>query len=297
MANKICANRVAIVTGAGAGLGRAHALALAEAGACVVVNDINTRAAQAVVAEIEQLGAKAISNSGDITSHDGAGEIVKTAIDNFGDLHAVVNNAGICRDRMFVSLEEKDWDEVVRVHLKGHFCLSNQACRYWRKQIKEHGKTVDARIINTSSGAGLLGSLGQSNYSAAKGAIASLTLVQAAELGRYGITANAMAPSARTSMTTQVPEFAERMKIPEDGSFDQFDPANISPLVVWLASPASAHISGRVFELEGGKISLVDAWRAGPVEDKQARWQPEELSSVVEKLIANTVAPQKVYGT
>lgn len=293
----ICADRVAVVTGAGAGLGRAYALALADAGASVVVNDINREAADAVVAEIVQNGAKAVANRDDITDYAASGNIVKQALEHFGDLHVVLNNAGICRDRMFVSLEEEDWDAVVRVHLKGHFCLSSQACRHWRGQAKTQGYPVDARIINTSSGAGLLGSLGQSNYSAAKGGIASLTLVQAVELGRYGITANALAPSARTNMTTQVPEFAERMKVPEDGSFDHFDPANIAPLIVWLASKNSAQVSGRVFELEGGKLSLVDAWRAGPVEDKKARWDPEELDAVVSRLIDNTIAPQKVYGT
>lgn len=293
----ICADRVAIVTGAGAGLGRSYALALAEAGASVIVNDINKQAAEEVVAEIKAAGGKAAVNTDDITDHAAAGNIVEHAVKEFGGLHAIVNNAGICRDRMFFSLGEEDWDAVVRVHLKGHFCLSNQACRYWRGVVKNDGQPVDARIINTSSGAGLLGSLGQSNYSAAKGGIATLTLVQAVELARYGITSNAMAPSARTNMTTQVPEMADRMKPPEDGSFDHFSPDNIAPLVVWLASPASAGVSGRVFELEGGKISLVDAWRAGPVEDKGTRWEPQELSAVVDKLIANSPAPQKVYGT
>ena len=293
---EICKGRVVIITGAGGGLGRAHALAFAAAGAKVVVNDIAMEAAERTAAEIRDRGGEAIANCGDISSHAAAGEIVAAALQAFGELHVVVNNAGICRDRMFVSLSEEDWDAVIRVHLKGHFCLSSQACAYWRGQAKETGSPVDARIVNTTSGAGLLGSIGQSNYSAAKAGIATLTLVQAAELGRYGITANALAPSARTSMTTQVPVFAERMKVPEDGSFDYYAPENISPLLVWLGSPLSAKVSGRVFELEGGRISLVDAWRAGPVRDKGGRWEPGELGAVVEELIHETVAPQKVYG-
>ena len=293
----ICEGRTVVVTGAGGGLGRGYALALAETGAAVVVNDINRDAASQCVEEIQENEGLALASFDDITDSRSAAKIVQTAVDHFGDLHAIVNNAGICRDRMFVSMSEEHWDEVIRIHLKGHFCLSSQACQYWRGRVKETGDRVDARIVNTSSGAGLLGSIGQSNYSAAKGGIATLTLVQAAELSRYGITANALAPSARTSMTTQVPEFAERMKKPVDGSFDYFSPDNIAPLVVWLASPLSAHISGRVFELEGGRISLVDAWRAGPVIDKEQRWLSTELTEVVDRLVEKTVPPQKVYGS
>ncbi len=289
----LCAGRTAIVTGAGGGLGRGYALALAAAGASVVVNDINAETAAATVAEIEAAGGRALANTGDITSLAGAGSIFQAALEAFGDVHAIVNNAGVCRDRMFASLTEEEWDQVIAVHLKGHYALSNQAARYWRTQSKE-GKPVCARIINTSSGAGLLGSVGQSNYSAAKAGILGLTLVQAAELGRYGITANALAPQARTGMTEEV--FADMMKVPEDGSFDQYDPANVAPLVVWLVSERSSAVSGRCFEIFGGKLSIADGWRTGPERDKGARWEAEELDDVVGALLNESVPPQPVYG-
>lgn len=289
-----CEGRVVIITGAGGGLGREYALAFAREGASVVVNDINPQAAERTVGEITSVGGKAVANSNDITSYEQAALIVKAALDAFGDLHVVVNNAGICRDRMFVSLSEQDWDEVVRVHLKGHFCISSHACNYWRQQSKE-GKPVSGRIINTSSGAGLQGAVGQSNYSAAKGGIASLTLVQAAELRRYNITANALAPSARTGMTEDV--FAEMMKKPTDGSFDRYDAANVAPLVVWLGSEHSAHVSGRVFEVEGGRIAICDGWRSTEGVDKQARWEPAEISDAMAGLLAKEVPAQKVFGT
>ncbi|MFM7274514.1 MAG: SDR family NAD(P)-dependent oxidoreductase, partial [Gammaproteobacteria bacterium] len=179
-------------------------------------------------------------------------------------------------------------------HLKGHFCLSSHACNYWRAQAKE-GKAVSGRIINTSSGAGLQGSIGQSNYSAAKGGIASLTLVQAAELRRYNITANALAPSARTGMTASV--FADMMKKPEDGGFDHYDPANVAPLVVWLGSELSGHVTGRVFEVEGGRIAIADGWRSTPGVNKGARWAPAEVGAALEQLLAAEVPAQKVYGS
>jgi NAD(P)-dependent dehydrogenase (short-subunit alcohol dehydrogenase family) len=290
----ICEGRVVIITGAGGGLGREYALAFANEGARIVVNDINLAAAQRTVGEIEALGAKAVANSNDITSFEEAGQIVKAALEAFGDLHVVVNNAGICRDRMFVSLSEQDWDDVIRVHLKGHFCISSHACNYWRAQAKE-GNKVSGRIINTSSGAGLQGSIGQANYSAAKGGIATLTLVQAAELRRYNITANALAPSARTGMTEGV--FADMMKKPEDGSFDHYDPANVAPLVVWLGSDLSGHVTGRVFEVEGGRIAIGDGWRSTSGVDKKGRWAPAEVGTALEQLLAAEVPAQKVFGT
>jgi NAD(P)-dependent dehydrogenase (short-subunit alcohol dehydrogenase family) len=297
----ICEGRVVIVTGAGRGLGRAHALELARQGAKVVVNDLGvslagegggSEPAHEVVAEIKKMGGEAIANGADIADFAQAGTLVKQAIDTFGGLDVVVNNAGFVRDRMFVSCSEQEWDAVIRVHLKGHFAVSNHACAYWRDQSKK-GVQVDARIINTSSGAGLQGSVGQSAYSAAKGAIATLTLVQAAELRRYGVTANAIAPSARTRMTETV--FADMMKKPDEG-FDVMDPANVSPIVAWLGSSASRDVTGCVFEIAGGKISIADGWRAGPEIDKGARWDAADVGDAVARLLQRAVPPQKVYG-
>jgi NAD(P)-dependent dehydrogenase (short-subunit alcohol dehydrogenase family) len=290
----LCEARTAIVTGAGNGLGKSYAKALAKAGANVVVNDINEKTATLTVDEIIAEGGRAIACCRDITDHEQAGQIIQAAIDTYADLNIVVNNAGICRDRMFTSLSPDDWDAVVSVHLKGHYCLASHAARLWRAQAKE-GLAVSGRIINTSSGAGLLGSVGQSNYSAAKGAILSLTLVQAAELQRYGVTANAIAPQARTGMTEDV--FAEMMKVPEDGSFDAFHPDNVAPLVVWLASAASEAVTGQCFEIFGGKLSIADGWRTGPEKDKQARWQAEELGDVIDDLMVSAVPAQPVYGS
>ncbi|WP_068825930.1 SDR family oxidoreductase [Pseudomonas sp. BMS12] len=289
----LCQDRVVIITGAGGGLGRAYALAFAAAGAKVLVNDINLPAAEAVAGEIRANGGQAAANSGDITDYAASAGIVRAAIEQFGDLHVVVNNAGICRDRMFASLEEADWDAVMAVHLKGHFCIASHAVKYWREQAKG-GKTLQARIINTSSGAGLQGSIGQSNYAAAKGGIAALTLVQAAELARYGISANALAPAARTGMTEQV--FADTMKKPDEG-FDYFAPENVAPLLVWLGSEVSSGVTGRMFEVEGGKLSIADGWRRGPQVDKGGCWQPEEIGAAVAQLVEQAVPAQKVYGT
>jgi NAD(P)-dependent dehydrogenase (short-subunit alcohol dehydrogenase family) len=290
----ICNDRTVIITGAGAGLGRGYALEFAAEGAKVVVNDIKREAAEAVVAEVEKTGGRALANSDDITSMEGAQKIVDAAVAKFGDVQVVVNNAGIVRDRMFVSLSEEDWDAVIRVHLRGHFCLANILAKRWRDQSKA-GQKVDARIINTSSGAGLQGSVGQSNYAAAKGGIASLTLVQAAELGRYGVTSNALAPAARTGMTE--PVFGSVMKKPEDGSFDFFDPLNVAPLVVWLGSSLSAHVTGRVFEVAGGQVSVGDGWRTGPMKDNKARWKPADLTDAVNSILKQATPAQKVYGT
>lgn len=298
----ICDGRTVIITGAARGLGRAYALAFAAEGANVVVNDIgtslggegrDTSAADEVVAEIIAAGGKAIANYDDVTDWDAAGRIVEAAINAFGDLHVVVNNAGIVRDRMFVSATVEEWDATMHVHLRGHFCISRHAVNFWRAKQKD-GRDPDARIINTTSGAGLQGSIAQAAYSTAKGGIAALTLVQAAELGRYGITANALAPSARTRMTEQA--FADKMATQGD-AFDVMDPANIAPAVVWLGSAESRDVTGCVFELEGGKIMIEDGWREGPVVDKGARWQPAEVGAAVEKLLAARVEPRKVWGS
>jgi NAD(P)-dependent dehydrogenase (short-subunit alcohol dehydrogenase family) len=276
----ICDGRVVIVTGAGRGLGRAHALEFARQGARVVVNDLgverdgsgaSSAAADAVVDEIRSAGGEAVANPDDIADWAGAERLIHTAVDAFGGLDVLVNNAGFVRDRMLAGSGEDEWDAVVRVHLKGHFAPTRHAAAYWRERSKA-GDSLDARVINTSSGAGLLGSVGQGAYSAAKAGIAALTLVEAAELGRYGVTANAIAPSARTRMTEEV--FTEMMARPESG-FDAMDPANVSPLVVWL---------------------VADGWHHGPRREQDRRWEAAELGPVVRELLAEVRAPDPVYG-
>ena len=289
----LCENRTVIVTGAGGGLGKAYAKALGAAGANVVVNDINAEAATGTVTEINSEGGTANLDVSDITAHEAAGRLVQATITTYGGIHGIVNNAGVCRDRMFASLNPEEWDTVMTVHLKGHYCIANHAARYWRQQSKE-GAAINGRIINTSSGAGLLGSVGQANYSAAKGGILSLTLVQAAEMGRYGVTANALAPQARTGMTEDV--FADMMKIPEDGSFDQYDPANVAPLVVWLASKDSSHVTGQCFEIFGGRLSVAEGWHGGPEIDKADRWDISEIGAAVDSLLEQVRVAQPVYG-
>jgi NAD(P)-dependent dehydrogenase (short-subunit alcohol dehydrogenase family) len=297
----ICDDRVVIVTGAGGGLGRAHALAFAAEGAAVVVNDIGTSRegegsstgpAQSVVDEIRAAGGSAVANTDDIADWDGAESLVRTAIEEFGTLDVLVNNAGFLRDRMLVGMSIEEWDAVVRVHLRGHFCTLRHAGGYWREQSK-NGSQPDARIINTSSGAGLMGSVGQGNYSAAKAGIVGMTLVAASELARYGVTVNAIAPAARTRMTEVA--MPDMMKVPESG-FDAMAPENVSPLVVWLGSPDSREVTGRVFEVEGGLVSIADGWQHGPRADKGERWSPGELGPVVRDLIAQAPAPTPVYG-
>ncbi|MER6063172.1 SDR family oxidoreductase [Streptomyces sp. NPDC001792] len=298
----LCTGRVAVVTGAGRGLGRAHALAFAAEGAKVVVNDLGVGLdgtggtagpAQQVVEEIRALGGEAVAHGGDIATTEGAASLVATALDAFGRLDTLVNNAGFLRDRMLVNLDEDAWDAVVRVHLKGHFLPLRQAAAHWRAEAKA-GRVPEARVINTSSGAGLLGSVGQGNYSAAKAGIVGLTLVAAAELGRFGVQVNAIAPAARTRMTERT--FAEIMAAPENGRFDAMAPENVSPLVVWLGSAASAGVTGRVFETEGGRITVMEGWHPGPTTDKGARWTPREAGEATLKLLAEAQAPQPVYG-
>jgi NAD(P)-dependent dehydrogenase (short-subunit alcohol dehydrogenase family) len=306
----ICDGRVVIVTGAGRGIGRGHALEFARQGARVVVNDLgtgldgtgldgtgldgagSTGPAGEVVDEIRALGAEAVANGDDVADWEGAQRLVATAVESFGRLDVLVNNAGFLRDRMVVSASEDEWDAVVRVHLKGHFCPTRFAAAYWREEAKR-GERVDARIVNTSSGAGLMGSVGQGAYSAAKAGIASFTFVEAPPLSRYGVTANAIAPAARTRMTEAV--FAETMAKPESG-FDAMAPDNVAPLVVWLGSTQSGDVSGRVFEVEGGIVSVASGWQHGPRVDRGGRWDPAEVGPAVRELLASAAAPAPVYG-
>ncbi|MFL0580173.1 SDR family oxidoreductase [Dietzia sp. 179-F 9C3 NHS] len=301
----ICDGRVVIVTGAGRGIGREHALAFAAEGAKVVVNDLGAgldgsdvgeHPAEQVVAEITAAGGEAVVNGNDISSWEGARELVQQAIDTFGGLDVLVNNAGFLRDRMLVGMSEEEWDKVITVHLKGHYAPLRHAAEYWRAESKA-GRPRAARVINTSSGAGLFGSVGQGNYATAKAGIALLTIQTAAEMKGYGVTANAIAPAARTRMTTSAGEgMAAQMAAPEDGSFDAMDPANISPLVVWLGSEEAGDVTGRVFEVEGGRVTVCDGWQRAASEDKGARWEPAELGSVVPRLLSESPAPVPVYG-
>jgi NAD(P)-dependent dehydrogenase (short-subunit alcohol dehydrogenase family) len=291
-----------IVTGAGRGIGREHALELARQGAKVVVNDLGVSnsgegagqgPADEVVQTIRDMGGKAVANGADVADWTQTEGLVRQAIDEFGRLDVVVNNAGFVRDRMFVSCSEEEWDAVIRVHLKGHFCVARHAAAYWRGQAKA-GEEVDARIINTTSGAGVLGSVGQSSYSAAKAGIATLTLVQAAELGRYGITANAICPIARTRMTEGA--FGDSMKAPDQG-FDENHPANVSPFIAWLASSQSREVTGRVWEVFGGTITAFDGYRREQTVDIGKRWDAADVGPAVKDLLGKAQPLLKVYGT
>ncbi|MFF7201018.1 SDR family oxidoreductase [Streptomyces sp. NPDC008141] len=288
----ICAERVVVVTGAGRGLGRAHALAFAAEGARVVVNDLgagldgagaSAGPAQQVVDEIRAAGGEAVAHNGDIATGEGAASLVAAALETWGRLDTLVNNAGFLRDRMLVNLDEDDWDAVMRVHGRGHFLPLKHAAAHWRAEAKA-GRPVAARIVNTTSGAGLSGSVGQGNYAAAKAAIIALTLVAAAELGRYGVQVNAIAPAARTRMTEET--FAGLTALPED----------VSPLVVWLGSAAAEGVTGRVFEAEAGRITVMEGWRPGPTADKGSRRQPSEVGETVRRLLADAEIPQPVHG-
>jgi NAD(P)-dependent dehydrogenase (short-subunit alcohol dehydrogenase family) len=291
----ICEGRVAIVTGAGRGIGRGHALELARQGAHVVVNDLGGSVsgtgadqgpAAAVVAEIEAAGGVAVANTDDVASWDGAKALVEQAVDVFGRLDVLVNNAGILRDRMLFNMSEEEWDAVIRVHLKGTFAPMRHAAAYWRERDKA-GDTHDARVINTSSTSGLFANPGQSNYGAAKSGIASMSIIAAKELGRHGVTVNAIAPGARTRMTENLGGMAGR-PAPAEGEWDPRAADNIAPLVTWLASPESAGIPGQVFLVGGGRINVAEGWRRGPGVDNGARWDPAELGKVVPDLVNPT---------
>jgi NAD(P)-dependent dehydrogenase (short-subunit alcohol dehydrogenase family) len=291
----LCEGRVAVVTGAGRGIGRGHALELARAGARVVVNDRGVEVdggggdrapAESVVAEIVAAGGAAIADDHDVADFEGARALVDHAIDAFGGLDVVVNNAGVLRDRTLINLSMEDWDTVVRVHLGATFAVTHWAATWWRSQSKA-GEPVDARVINTTSGAGLYGNPGQSNYAAAKAGVVGFTMTAALELGRYGVTVNAVAPGGRTRMTEAV--FADAMTRPE-GDWDHFDPTNAAPLVTWLASPESAEVTGLVIEAWGGRLAVVEGWRPGPTAEVERRWDPSELGPVVQVLLSRAAA-------
>jgi NAD(P)-dependent dehydrogenase (short-subunit alcohol dehydrogenase family) len=298
----ILAGRVAIVTGAGRGLGREHALELARQGAAVVVNDFGVTLsgggtgetpAEEVVAAITAAGGKAVVNSADVADFDAAEHMISQAIDTFGHLDILVNNAGFVRDRMLVNTSESEWDSVIRVHLKGHFAPMRHASAYWRTESKA-GRPRNARVINTTSGAGLQGSIGQATYSAAKAGIAGLTIVAAQELASYGVTVNAIAPAARTRMTEG--PFATSMAAPESG-FDAMDPANVSPVVAWIASEDSRDVTGRVIEVEGGRLCVEEGWVHGPASDIGRRWDAKEVGEGLRQLLAKARDAEPVYGT
>jgi NAD(P)-dependent dehydrogenase (short-subunit alcohol dehydrogenase family) len=291
--SKLLDGRVAIVTGAGRGIGRAHALELARHGAAVLVNDYGVSLAgegtgetpaEEVVAEITAAGGRAVANGADVADFEQAAAMVRQAVDELGGLDVLVNNAGFVRDRMLVNTSEEEWDAVIRVHLKGHFAMLRHAGAYWRTESKE-GRQRAARVVNTSSGAGLQGSVGQATYSAAKAGIAGLTLVAAQEMGRYGVTVNAIAPVARTRMTEGAFD-TSAMALPEDNS----------PIVAWLASVGSADVTGRVIEIDGGRITVENGWSHGPTHDLGRRWDAAAVGPALRDLLAQAPDPEPVYG-
>ena len=289
----LLAGRVAIVTGAGRGIGRAHALELARHGAAVVVNDYGVSLAgedtgetpaEQVVAEIEAAGGRAVVNTADVADWDQAAAMVQQAIETFGGLDILVNNAGFVRDRMLVNTSEEEWDAVIRVLLKGHFAPLRHAGAYWRDESKA-GRPRAARVVNTSSGAGLQGSVGQSAYSAAKAGVAGLTLVAAQEMGRYGVTVNAIAPVAKTRMTEGAFDTSQ-MALPEDNA----------PIVAWLVSEEAGDVTGRVVEIDGSLITLENGWSHGESRDAGARWEAAAVGPALREMIAAAPTPEPVYG-
>jgi NAD(P)-dependent dehydrogenase (short-subunit alcohol dehydrogenase family) len=284
--------RVAVITGSGRGIGREHALLFAAEGAKVVVNDLggsvdgsgdDRSAAQQVVDEITAAGGQAIANGDDVTDWDGGKRLIDAAIEAYGDLHVLVNNAGILRDRVLVNMTEQEWDSVIHVHLKGHFVPTRHAAAYWRERTKA-GKEVNAAVVNTSSTSGLLGNPGQSNYGAAKAGIGAFTTIIAEELSRYGVRVNAIAPAARTRMTEQTPGLSDIVQAPKDAAvFDSWDPANVSPLVAYL-STEGCPATGKVYFVQGGQIRLFKPWTMTDTLEKDDRWTVAELQTEMQRL-------------
>jgi NAD(P)-dependent dehydrogenase (short-subunit alcohol dehydrogenase family) len=292
----MCAGRVCIVTGAGRGIGREHALMLASQGAKVIVNDVggsrdgtghSEGPAHDVVAEIQGMGGEAAANGDDISSWEGAGNVVKQAIDTFGGLDVVINNAGILRDRMLVNMSEEEWDAVIKVHLKGTFGVSRFAAAYWRERAKE-GQTNDARIINTTSPSGIYGNAGQTNYGAAKAGIATFTIIAGMELERYGVTVNAIAPTALTRMTEDLGIAAS------EEAKATMDPRWIAPIVTWLASPESKDVTGRVFDVTGQALSVAEGWHRGPTVEPID--DPTQLGPLVTKIVGEARPNANMFG-
>jgi NAD(P)-dependent dehydrogenase (short-subunit alcohol dehydrogenase family) len=287
--------KVAIVTGAGRGIGRAHALALAAAGANVVVNDLggslagegaDLSPAEHVVTEIRAAGGEAVADGENVAYFEGARRLVEHAIAAFGTLDIVVNNAGILRDRMLVNMSEDEWDAVIAVHLKGHFAVTHHAAACWRERAKA-GEQLRARVINTSSPSGVFGNVGQTNYGAAKAGIAAFTVIAAQELGRYGVTVNCLAPNARTRMTEETFELADR---PE--GFDPLDPANNSPIVVALCADDAQDITGQVFHVWGGAVNALQGWTAGELFQSDKGWNPDALLAALLERFPDGAAPE-----
>ena len=284
---RLCEGRIALVTGAARGVGREHALGLAKHGAKVVVNDLgagvdgsgaDTTPAQAVVDEIKDLGGEAIVNGDDVSSWDGAKNMIDQTIDAFGTIDVVVNNAGILRDRMLVNMTEDEWDAVIQVHLKGTFAPSRHAAAYWRQRSKETGEKVNARIINTSSTSGLYGNIGQTNYGAAKAGIAAFTIIAARELARIGVTVNAISPTAYTRMTDNLREYTE-----ED--IERRDPRWVSPTIVYLSSAEASDITGRIIQAGNGRVAVCEGWRRGAEIDQLE--DAEAIGPMIRDMISN----------
>ena len=296
MAEGLCTGRVVVITGAGNGIGRAHALTFAAQGAKVVVNDLggsrdgtgsSAGPAQAVADEITAAGGEAVANTDDISSWAGAERLIRQAVDTFGGIDVVVNNAGILRDRMIVTMTEQDWDAVIAVHLKGTFAVLHHAAAYWRQRSKE-GHANDARVINTTSLSGLFANAGQGSYGAAKSGIATLTIIAARELDRYGVTVNAIAPTALTRLTEDVPMMSDATEL---------SPEAISPLVVWLGSAESRPVTGRVFGVWGNAITVIEGWVNGPSVSRDSHWDPAALAAVVPDLVAKAAPNAGMLGT
>jgi NAD(P)-dependent dehydrogenase (short-subunit alcohol dehydrogenase family) len=300
----ICDGRVVVITGAGRGMGRSHAVEFARQGARVVVNDLgaamdgegsSSGPAAEVVEEIRSFGGEAVANGDDASEWDGARRLIAQAVDTFGTVDTLVNNAGILRDRMLVNMSEGDWDAVARVHMKGTFAPTRWAATHWRERAKA-GEQNEGRVICTSSATGLYGNAGQINYGAAKAGIAAFTVIAAIELARYGVTVNAIAPMALTRMNEDLP-FGQEVSSKYAEGFSPLAADNVSPLVVWLGSEASREVTGRIFNVHGGYISVAEDRPAGPSVNKRARWDPAELSQVIPDLVAKAGPTTDISGT